>query len=95
MTNRMMQNLTRMSLVQNIKRRWMRCGTPLKVMSPFVSIKGSIGSDLRGRASRTVTTYMGQKYRESSSRMESYLILMKMEASKKRQNGPMPTSVSQ
>ena len=40
------------------------------------------------------TMYMDQKYRESTSRMESYLILMKMASSKKRQNGQMPTSES-
>lgn len=90
-----MQNLTRMSLTQNIKRSWMSCGMPSRVTSPFVSIKGSIGRNLRGKGSRTVTMYMGQKYRESSSRMESYLILMKMAASRRRQNGPMPTSESQ
>lgn len=38
---------------------------------------------------------MDQKYRESSSRMESYLILMNKVVSRRRQNGLMPTSESQ
>jgi hypothetical protein len=68
---------------------------PSRVMNPFVSTKRSIWSNSRRRGSRMVTMYMDQRYRESSSRMESYLILMNKGASKRRRNGPMPTSESQ